>query len=58
VSNITSGRLLGHLGPLHLALGPNCEMVVYRLSFYWKLGYNLKCFDTLGDLLGFQLQKL
>jgi len=24
VSDITSGGLLGHLGPLHLALGPNC----------------------------------
>ena len=24
VSDIISGGLLGHLGPLHLALGPNC----------------------------------
>jgi len=24
VSDITSGGLLGHLGPLYLALGPNC----------------------------------
>jgi len=23
VSDVISGRLLGHLGPLHLALGPN-----------------------------------
>jgi len=23
VSNVIGGRLLGHLGPLHLALGPN-----------------------------------
>jgi len=24
VSDVISGGLLGHLGPLHLALGPNC----------------------------------
>jgi len=24
LSNFISGGLLGHLGPLHLALGPNC----------------------------------
>jgi len=27
VSDVTSGGLLGHLGPLHLALGPNRWMV-------------------------------
>jgi len=24
VGDVMSGGLLGHLGPLHLALGPNC----------------------------------
>jgi len=24
VSNVISEGLLGHLGPLHLAMGPNC----------------------------------
>jgi len=24
VSDVISGKLLGHLGPLHLALGANC----------------------------------
>jgi len=41
VSNVISGGLLGHLDPLHLALGPNCYMVVFHWSFYLKLGYNL-----------------
>jgi len=40
LSDVISGRLLGHLGPLRLALGPNHQMVVFRWSFYWKLGYN------------------
>ena len=40
VSSIISGRLSGHLGPLHLALGPSRWMVVLRWSFYWKLGEN------------------
>jgi len=30
VSDIISGGLLGHLGPLHLALGPNHQKVVFR----------------------------
>jgi len=40
VSDVISGGLLHHLGPLHLALGSNSSMAVFRLSFYWKLGYN------------------
>ena len=40
VSDVISGGLLGHLGPLCLALGTNCLVVVFRWSFYWKLGYN------------------
>jgi len=30
VSDVISGGLLGHLGPLHLALGSNYYMVVFR----------------------------
>jgi len=30
VSDVISGELLGHLGPLRLALGPNPLMVVFR----------------------------
>jgi len=41
VSDIINGGLLGHLGPLCLALGANRYKVVFRLSFYWKLGYSL-----------------
>jgi len=38
VSDVISGVHLDLFGPLHLALGTNHEMVVFRLSFYWKLG--------------------
>jgi len=34
--------LLGHLDPHHLARGPNCQKVVFRWSYCWKLGYNLQ----------------
>jgi len=40
VSDVISGGLLGHLSPLCLALGTNRLVVVFRWSFYWKLGYN------------------
>jgi len=40
VSDVISGGLLGHLGPLRLALGTNRLVVVFHSSFYWKLGYN------------------
>jgi len=40
VSDVISGGLLGHLGPLYLALGANRYVVVFRRSLYWKLGYN------------------
>jgi len=50
VSDIISGGLLGHLGQLHLALGPNHKMVETRLQSEY--------FDILDDLLGFQVQKL
>jgi len=38
VSDVISRAFFGHL---HLALGANHWMVVFRWSFYWKLGYNL-----------------
>jgi len=41
VSDVKSGGLLGHFGPLCQALGANHQVVVFRWSFYWKLGYNL-----------------
>jgi len=34
VSDIISGGLLGHLGPLWLALGANRYVVVFCWSFY------------------------
>jgi len=34
VSDVISGVVLGLFGPLHLALGPNRQMVVFRSSFY------------------------
>ena len=40
VSDVMSRGLFGHLGPLCLALGANHLVVVFRWSFYWKLGYN------------------
>jgi len=39
-SDVISGGLLGHLGPLCLALGTNRYVVVFCWTFYWKLGYN------------------
>jgi len=39
-SDVISGGLLSHVGPLCLALGANREVVVFHWSFYWKLGYN------------------
>jgi len=38
LNDVISGGLLGHLGSLYLALGPNRWMVVFRWSLYWKLG--------------------
>jgi len=34
VSDVISGGILGHLGPLCLALGANRNVVVFRWSFY------------------------
>jgi len=40
VTDVINGGLLGHLGPLCLAPGANCYVVIFCWSFYWKLGYN------------------
>jgi len=54
VSDVISGGLFGQLC---LALGANHQMVVFRSSFCWKLGYNpSKSFDTLDDLQGFRVR--
>jgi len=58
VSDVVSGRLLGHLDPLHLALSPKRWKVIFHSGFYWKPRLNCESFDTLDDLLGFQVQKL
>jgi len=40
VSDVISGGLLGHLGPLCLDLVANRQVVVFRWSLYWNLCYN------------------
>jgi len=40
VSDVISGGLVGHLDQLHLALGANRYMVVFRWWCYWILDYN------------------
>ena len=55
MSDIISGRLLGHRGPLCLALGANWSI---SLKFLLETKLQSKSFDTLDDLLGFQVQKL
>jgi len=51
VSDIISGGVFGHLGQLHLALGAN-------LKFLLETRLQSESFDTLDDLLRFQVQKL
>jgi len=53
LSDIISGIVLGLFGPLHLALGLNCLLVVFHWSFYWKLGYILMLWMT---YYGFRLK--
>ena len=58
MSDIISGGLLGHLGPLHLAQGIN--LLDGRISQKFSLETRLKSesFDTLDVLLGFRVEKL
>jgi len=58
VSDIIIGGLLGHLGPLHLALGPKPLDGSILLKFLLETRLQSESFDTLDDLLGFQVQKL
>jgi len=58
VSDIISGGLLGHLGPLYLALGLKPLDGSISLMFLLETMLQSKSFDTLDGLLGFQVQKL
>jgi len=53
-----SRGILGHLGPLHLAMGSNCSIRSISLNFLLETRVQSKSFDTLDDLLGFWFQKL
>jgi len=53
MSDIISGGLLGHLGPGRQPLGGSIS-----LKFLLETRLQSKSFDTLDDLLGFQVQKL
>ena len=55
VSDVLSGGLLGHLGPLHLAQ-PLDGSISLKILLETRL--QSESFDTLDDLLGFQVQKL
>jgi len=58
VSDVISGGLFGHLGQLHLALGTNKLDGSILLKFLLETKLQSESFDTLDDLLGFQVQKL
>jgi len=58
VSGIISGGHLGHLSPLCLALGTNHYVVVFRWSFYWKLGYNPSLLILWMTCWGFGFKKV
>jgi len=55
VSDVISGGLLGHLGPLCLALPLGGSIL---LKFLLETRLQSESFDTLDNLLGFQVQKL
>jgi len=71
VSDVISGGVLGHLGPLCLALGanrppwptspgPGLKPLDGSISLKFLLETRLQSvsFETLDDLLGFQVEKL
>jgi len=58
VSNIISGVVSSLFGPLHLALGPKLLDSSISLKFLLETKLQSESFDTLDDLLGFQVQKL
>jgi len=51
VSDVVSGRLLGHLSPLHLDGS-------ISLKFILETRLQSECFDTLDDLVGLRVHKL
>ena len=59
MSDVISGGLLGHLGPLCLALGARQPLgSSISMKFLLETRLQSESFDTLDDLLGFQVQKL
>jgi len=58
VSDVISGGLLGHFGPL--CLRPRRQPLGGSISLKFSLKTRLqsKSFDTLDDLLGFLVQKV
>jgi len=53
VSDVISGRLLGHSGPGRQPLGDSIS-----LKFLLETWLQSESFDTLGDLLGFRVENL
>ena len=53
MSDVISGRLLGHSGPGRQPLGGTVS-----LKFLLETRLQSESFDTLRDLLGFRIQKL
>ena len=58
MSNVISGGLLGHLGPLCLGPGHQPLDGSILLKFLLETRLQSMSFDTLDNLLGFQVQKL
>ena len=63
MSDVVSGELFGHLGPLCLALGANRPTVQplggsISLKFLLETRLQSEPFNTTDDLLGFRVQKL
>ena len=56
VSDVISGGLLGHLGPLCLAWGRQPLHGSISLKFSLETRLQSKLFDTLDDLLGFRFK--
>jgi len=58
VSDVISGGLFDHLGPLYLALGTKPLDGSILLKFLLETRLQSEFFDTLDDLLRFRVQKL
>jgi len=57
VSDVISGGLLGHLGPLTWPGGQRLDCSI-SLKFLLETRLQSESFDTLDDLLGFRVEKL